>query len=169
MDIATHVVEHALVASPIGVITLVSADGSLSGLYMEDHRRRPQQAAFGSRNDQALPEVQRQLAQYFAGERTQFSLDLAPSGTAFQLEVWNALRDVPFGTTVSYGALASAIGRPGAARAVGAANGANPISIVVPCHRVIGAAGALTGYGGGMERKRALLELEGRSAAPGLF
>ena len=108
----------------------------------------------------ALAGVRAQLAEYFAGERTRFDLELAPAGTPFQLEVWEALRRIPYGGTRSYGELAAELGRPGSARAVGAANARNPISIVVPCHRVVGSAGALTGYAGGVEAKRALLDLE---------
>ncbi len=101
-----------------------------------------------------------QLREYFAGARTQFSLPLAPHGTAFQRQVWEALRPIPHGMTTSYGAIAASIGRPTASRAVGAANGQNPIAIIVPCHRVVGSTGALTGYGGGMDRKRWLLDHE---------
>jgi methylated-DNA-[protein]-cysteine S-methyltransferase len=107
-------------------------------------------------------EVRRQLAEYFAGERRSFDLRLAPEGTPFERSVWDELRKIPFGETRSYGEIAQAIGRPGAARAVGRANGANPIPIVVPCHRVIGSNGSLTGFGGGLEAKCRLLEIEGR-------
>ncbi|HEX9943874.1 MAG TPA: methylated-DNA--[protein]-cysteine S-methyltransferase [Thermoanaerobaculia bacterium] len=108
-------------------------------------------------------ELRRQLAEYFAGERQEFDLELAPEGTPFERSVWEELRKIPFGETRSYGEIAQAIGQPGAARAVGRANGANPIPIVVPCHRVIGADGSLTGFGGGLEAKSRLLELEGRA------
>lgn len=114
------------------------------------------------RDDAALAEVTRQLDEYFAGNRVEFDLVLAPSGTPFQLEVWDQLCRIPYGETISYGELARRVDRPGAARAVGAANGQNPIAIIVPCHRVIGADGSMTGYGGGLERKRFLLELESR-------
>jgi len=107
-------------------------------------------------------ETERQLAEYFAGKRTQFDLPLDPRGTAFQKAVWRSLRQIPFGETRSYGEIASTIGAPRANRAVGAANGKNPLSIVVPCHRVIGANGALTGFGGGLETKAQLLALESR-------
>jgi methylated-DNA-[protein]-cysteine S-methyltransferase len=107
-------------------------------------------------------EVRRQLAEYFAGERRAFDLRLAPAGTPFERSVWEELRRIPFGETRSYGEIARAIGRPSASRAVGRANGANPIPIVVPCHRVIGADGSLTGFGGGLEAKSRLLEIEGR-------
>ena len=106
--------------------------------------------------------LRRQLAEYFAGERREFDLRLAPEGTPFERSVWEELKRIPFGETRSYGEIAQAIGRPGAARAVGRANGANPIPIVVPCHRVIGSDGSLTGFGGGLEAKSRLLEIEGR-------
>jgi methylated-DNA-[protein]-cysteine S-methyltransferase len=106
--------------------------------------------------------VAKQLAEYFSGKRTVFALDLAPRGTPFQLAVWNALLEIPYGDTISYAELARRIGKPSAVRAVGAANGANPIPIIIPCHRVIGSNGTLTGYGGGIERKQWLLALEGR-------
>jgi methylated-DNA-[protein]-cysteine S-methyltransferase len=106
----------------------------------------------------------RQLREYFAGERRDFDLPLEPAGTPFQLTVWDALRGIPYAETINYGQLAVRVGNPTASRAVGLANGRNPISIVVPCHRVIGANGSLTGYGGGLDRKRTLLDLERRTA-----
>ena len=106
--------------------------------------------------------VAAQLREYFSGERTAFDVELAPRGTSFQLAVWEALREIPYGETITYAELARRIGRPSAVRAVGAANGANPIPLIVPCHRVIGSNGTLTGYGGGIERKQFLLALEGR-------
>jgi len=106
--------------------------------------------------------VTEQLTQYFSGKRSTFDLELAPRGTAFQLAVWNALREIPYGDTISYAELARRIGKPSAVRAVGAANGANPIPVIIPCHRVIGSNGTLTGYGGGIERKQWLLAHEGR-------
>lgn len=111
-----------------------------------------------------------QLREYFAGERHEFDLPLAPAGTDFQRRVWAVLREIPYGHTTSYGQVAARLGMaPGASRAVGAANGANPIAIVVPCHRVVGADGTLTGYAGGLERKRTLLDLERAATAPALF
>ena len=104
--------------------------------------------------------MKRQLEEYFAGERTTFDVPLAPEGAPFEREVWRALEEIPYGETVSYGEIARRVGQPTAARAVGTANGRNPIAVIVPCHRVIGANGSLTGYGGGLERKRLLLELE---------
>jgi len=113
-------------------------------------------------NPEALREVHRQVAEYSAGNRQAFEFDLMPDGTEFDRQVWKALSDIPFGRTVSYGAIAKAIGQPGAARAVGAANNANPIALIVPCHRVIGSDGNLVGFGGGLPLKRRLLEHEAR-------
>ncbi len=152
---------YSLIDSPIGELIVVERNGALVGLYMTGHRPAPDPETFGERVDDALPEATRQLKQYFAGERTDFDLPLAPEGTEFQLRVWDELRRIPFGQTLSYGELAVAIGRPGAARAVGLANGRNPISIVVPCHRLVGSSGGLTGYAGGLDRKRWLLDHEG--------
>src|SRR3954471_18206117 len=146
--------------SPIGELTLVGDGEALSGLYMTDHRHRPPLPPGAQRDDDAFDEVRRQLREYFAGERTRFILSLRMEGTEFQRAVWRALLDIEYGETISYGELARRIGRPGASRAVGLANGRNPVSIVVPCHRVVGSTGSLTGYGGGMERKRFLLDLE---------
>jgi methylated-DNA-[protein]-cysteine S-methyltransferase len=146
--------------SPIGELTLASDGEALTGLYMTEQRHRPALPDAGARDDAVLAAARRQLAEYFAGERREFELPLRPAGTEFQRSVWAALREIPYGETAGYGELARRLGRPSAARAVGLANGRNPLAIVVPCHRVIGAAGALTGYGGGLERKRYLLELE---------
>ncbi len=152
---------HTVVESPIGPLSLV-ADGAgrLVGLHMEDQAHRPDPSSLGPRREGILPEAVRQLREYFAGDRTEFDLDLVLVGTPFQEEVWAGLLRIPYGETASYGQLATAIGRPKAVRAVGLANGRNPIAVVVPCHRVIGADGSLTGYGGGMERKRWLLDHE---------
>jgi methylated-DNA-[protein]-cysteine S-methyltransferase len=148
------------VESPIGELTLTGDGQALTGLYMEHHRHRPPLDPGAVRDPAPFAEARWQLAQYFAGERTAFDLPLAPVGTPFQREVWDALVAIPYGQTISYGELARRVGRPAASRAVGLANGRNPISIVVPCHRVIGASGSLTGYGGGIDRKRFLLALE---------
>lgn len=156
------------IGTPIGdlLIAVDGQSGALRRLEFEDGRGADaliQQA--GGELSREVPasgtEVAQQLADYFAGKRRAFDLLLAPHGTAFQRRVWEALVEIPHGQTVSYGALAERLGSPGAVRAVGRANGQNPIAIVVPCHRVIGADGSLTGYGGGIWRKRALLELEG--------
>lgn len=160
---------HTFIDSPVGTLTLVASDGGLNGLFMVDQRHRPPIEVLGVPDPTPFPAVIEQLGEYFAGERTTFDLPLAAVGTPFQRAVWAALRRIPYGQTASYGQIAQRIGRPGAARAVGLANGANPIGIVVPCHRVVGSSGSLTGYGGGLGRKRFLLDLEKRRAAPELF
>ena len=149
-----------VVASPVGPLTLVAKDGVLSGLYMASQRHRPAAETFGVRATESFTAVIEQLAQYFAGERHDFDIPLTMTGTPFQRTVWTALSEIPYGETISYGQLADRIGRPTASRAVGLANGKNPISIIVPCHRVVGSSGDLTGYGGGIDRKRHLLEFE---------
>ena len=156
---------HTVMDSPVGPLTLVAAAGALTGLYMDLQRHRPLQERFGERDPTPLREVIRQLDEYFTGQRTEFDLPMTLAGTPFQRTVWAALREIPYGETMSYGHLAERIGRPGAARAVGLANGRNPIGIIVPCHRVVGATGSLTGYGGGLERKQYLLEFEYRNLA----
>ncbi|HEY0618136.1 MAG TPA: methylated-DNA--[protein]-cysteine S-methyltransferase [Kribbella sp.] len=153
---------YAVIDSPVGLLTLVSSsDDELAGLYMEQHRHRPDLETFGARDDSVLPAVAEQLRQYFEAGRTTFDVPLRMNGTPFQRQVWNALKDIPYGETTTYGELAALLGMPpGASRAVGLANGKNPISIIVPCHRVIGSTGSLTGYGGGLERKQRLLDHE---------
>ena len=147
--------------SPIGPLLFTADDGGLTRLYMEVRHHGPDEVRpEWRRDDGAFAEACRQLDEYFAGERREFDLPLNPAGTPFQLAVWDALKTIPYGEIRSYGEIAEQIGRPGAARAVGLANGRNPISIVVPCHRVIGANGTLTGYAGGLERKQQLLSLE---------
>lgn len=153
-------VAHTVIDTPAGELTLVAHDGVLAGLYMDDQRHRPADETFGVPDPEPFGLVIAQLAEYFEGTRTEFELPLALHGTPFQLTVWRALRTIPYGETISYGQLADRIGRPTASRAVGLANGKNPISIVVPCHRVIGSTGGLTGYGGGLDRKRMLLNFE---------
>jgi methylated-DNA-[protein]-cysteine S-methyltransferase len=159
------------IGSPVGPLTLVAAGGALAGLYMEAQRHLPGAAAFGAPGDPAgspFAAAARQLDAYFTGELTRFDLELEPEGTPFQRMVWAALRAIPYGQTVTYGQLAAGLGAPGSSRAVGLANGKNPISIVVPCHRVVGSDGSLTGYGGGLPRKRFLLDLErGAIGRPG--
>jgi len=153
---------YAVIDSPLGQLTLVATDqGELAGLYLEEHRHRPPLETFGARDDSVLPDVVRQLKEYFAGERTTFDVPLRLTGTPFQQRVWTALQDIPYGETTTYGDLAASLGLvPGASRAVGLANGKNPVSIIVPCHRVVGSTGSLTGYGGGLDRKRRLLDHE---------
>jgi methylated-DNA-[protein]-cysteine S-methyltransferase len=147
------------IESPVGVLTLTATSTGLTGLLYDGDRRAI--AALGGVRDPApFADVVSQLGDYFAGRRTSFELDLAPAGTPFQKRVWMALREIRFGRTLSYGEIARDIGAPTASRAVGAANGQNPISIIVPCHRVIGKSGSLTGYGGGIPRKKFLLDLE---------
>ncbi|HEX4245986.1 MAG TPA: methylated-DNA--[protein]-cysteine S-methyltransferase [Acidimicrobiales bacterium] len=153
---------HTVIDSPVGPLTLVAADGVLCGLYQHEQRHRPVTDAFGQPDGTAFAEATDQLEAYFGGRRAQFDLPLAVVGTAFQQRVWGALPEIPYGETVSYGQLAQRIGHPAAPRAVGLANGRNPISIIVPCHRVVGSTGQLTGYGGGLERKQFLLDLERR-------
>jgi len=147
--------------SPIGPLLITAEDGALTRLYLAPFDVDPA----WQRDPGALAEPARQLAEYFAGERRDFALELRPAGTAFQRGVWDLLLGIPFGETTTYGALAATLGDPRKVRAVGLANGRNPISIVVPCHRVIGADGSLVGYGGGLERKRALLAHEAEVAA----
>jgi methylated-DNA-[protein]-cysteine S-methyltransferase len=157
---------HVVIDSPVGPLTLVAAGSTLVGLSMSEQRHAPAPESFGEPaaedDSEPLAEAARQLREYFTGQRTEFDLLLAVDGSAFQRRVWAALRDIPYGDTVSYGQLADRIGQPTASRAVGLANGRNPIGIIVPCHRVVGADGSLTGYGGGIERKRYLLAHEQR-------
>lgn len=156
-----------LTDSPVGPLLLTTDGASLTRILFESHKGGPASWSgldHPDRRDDAQPVLVRtagQLAEYFGRQRREFDLPLAPSGTPFQLRVWTALQTIPHGTTISYGEVARRLGLPpGASRAVGLANGANPISIVIPCHRVVGANGSLTGYGGGLARKRILLDLE---------
>lgn len=149
-------------ASPLGTMVLAATDAGLAGVWFDGQRHQPDPSGWQhAPGHPVLQQAQAQLAAYFAGERRSFDLplDLRP-GTAFQQNVWHALLSIPYGSTQSYGALSVAIGKPAAVRAVGGAVGRNPLSIVVPCHRVVGAQGALTGYAGGLERKTALLQRE---------
>jgi methylated-DNA-[protein]-cysteine S-methyltransferase len=152
-------VYYSIFASPIGDMVLTGDGSALTGLDFVDSVGEPS----GQRDDGAFADATAQLRAYFGGDLTEFELDLAPRGTPFQQRVWSALRAIPYGTTTTYGTLASGLGDARATRAVGSANGQNPISIIIPCHRVIGADGSLTGYGGGMQRKQWLLALEGRA------
>ena len=154
-------------SSPLGNMLLAAAGGALCGIYFSGQKHLPEDLPTWREDDRlpAFVAARAQLAEYFSGARTQFDLPLAPSGTAFQRAVWNAIAAVPFGATISYAELAARAGHAGSARAAGAATGRNPLSIVVPCHRIIGADGSLTGYAGGIERKSALLALERASSA----
>ncbi|WP_067793510.1 methylated-DNA--[protein]-cysteine S-methyltransferase [Actinomadura formosensis] len=154
---------HVVLDSPVGPLTLVATDGALSGLYMEKQRHLPSEETFGAPGDpgdEPFATVAAQLTAYFAGELTEFDVSLALHGTPFQKRVWAALQEIPYGETTTYGELAVEIGKPSASRAVGLANGRNPVGVIVPCHRVIGSTGSLTGYGGGLDRKRYLLGFE---------
>jgi methylated-DNA-[protein]-cysteine S-methyltransferase len=154
---------YSTLPTPIGELVLTAdPDGALTRLHLPN---RPPDTSGWERDDALLEPVLRQLAEYFAGERTEFDVPLRPTGAPFQLQVWAALLKIPYGETASYGEIAREIGHPTAFRAVGAANGQNPIAIIVPCHRVIGSNGSLTGYGGGLPTKRALLDLEAGRAA----
>jgi methylated-DNA-[protein]-cysteine S-methyltransferase len=150
------------VESPLGPLLLTSNGQSLTGLYLQGQKYLPQQTEAWCETVQVGPliQTQAQLTEYFAHQRQSFDLPLDPQGTDFQKQVWRLLLQIPFGKTLTYGALAKIIGKPDASRAVGAANGRNPISIVVPCHRVIALGGQLTGYAGGLERKQWLLQHE---------
>ena len=161
---STAPLQYTLEDSPIGSLLLVGNEQALHGLYMQDGRKPKQIDLRWQRSTSCFADAKAQLREYFAGERHAFELALVMAGTPFEQRVWSALTEIPYGETRSYGELARTLGQPSAARAVGLANGRNPISVVVPCHRVIGANGTLTGYGGGLERKRILLELEGAQA-----
>jgi methylated-DNA-[protein]-cysteine S-methyltransferase len=153
---------HKLMRSPVGELTLVASDNGLAGILWPSERPGRVRLPLDAKDARhpVIVEAERQLKEYFAGKRRTFSLKLDLEGTPFQLKVWKALLTIPFGETRSYAQIASQIGRPRAARAVGAANGRNPVSIVAPCHRVIGSGGTLTGFAGGLEAKARLLALE---------
>jgi methylated-DNA-[protein]-cysteine S-methyltransferase len=154
---------YSTLTTPIGELLLIADDdGALTAVHLPGRHGSTDGL---QRNDALLEPARRQLTEYFAGERTEFDLPLRPTGAPFQLRVWEKLATIPYGETVSYGEIARELGHPTASRAVGAANGRNPIAIVVPCHRVIGANGSLTGYAGGLDQKRALLDLEAGRAA----
>lgn len=154
---------HTRFDSPVGELLLLGTDGRLREIRFPGDRARTDLEPGSVESAAPFREVNLQLAAYFDGELKQFDLELDPEGTPFQLQVWNELQRIPYGETISYGELARRVGNPKASRAVGAANGRNPLPIVVPCHRVIGSSGALTGFGGGLDCKRALLDLERRS------
>jgi methylated-DNA-[protein]-cysteine S-methyltransferase len=151
-----------VIDSPLGPLLLAAENGALTMLWMSPLPTRDDPPPQGADRD-ALDETAAQLDRYFAGSLTAFDLPLGLRGTPFQLRVWSALQEIPFGETTSYGGLARTLGQPGSARAVGLANGQNPVSIIVPCHRVIGSNGKLTGYGGGLDRKAWLLDHEARN------
>ena len=155
------IVRYAITSTPIGDLVLISDGGSLSAISFVDGRTAPTLDATYVRDDAAFDDASTQLQQYFAGQRTAFDLPLAPHGTAFQQRVWDAIQKIQYGTTITYGQIAAKLREPRSVRAVGAANGRNPLPIVIPCHRVVGADGSLRGYGGGLHRKQWLLAHEG--------
>ena len=159
-------IHYDLVSGPLGTMLLVARGDGLTGIHFEGERYQPSIGAGWQRapGHPLLRAAQAQLEEYFAGRRTRFDLPLAPVGTPFQRAVWAAIGAVPFGATIAYRELAARAGRPESVRAAGTATGRNPWTIVVPCHRIVGANGALTGYAGGLERKQALLALEARCA-----
>jgi methylated-DNA-[protein]-cysteine S-methyltransferase len=165
---------HTVIDSRVGALTLVAQEGAIVGLYMDLQRHRPDDNDLGDsdprgRAAEPFKTAADQLDAYFAGELTAFDVPLAPRGSVFQRRVWAALQEIPYGRTESYGELAERIGSPGGGRAVGLANGKNPIGIIIPCHRVVGADGSLTGYGGGLDRKKQLLDLELTVSGVALF
>ena len=157
-----NVVYFDHVASPLGGLVLATDGEALTGVWFDGQKHQPPMGEGWQRRCDLpiLQRTDRELAEYFAGERSEFEVPLAPSGTPFQRAVWNAIASVPYGGTIVYRELAARAGQPRAIRAAGAATGRNPWSIIIPCHRIVGADGALTGYAGGLERKRALLALE---------
>ena len=152
--------EHMVIATRLGDLTVVRDHDQLTGLYFPHHWYRPDPASFGPRSDHGFEDVSGQLEEYLTGSRTLFELPLRPRGAEFQLRVWELIAQLPYGHTTSYGALARQLGSDVTAQQVGAAVGRNPLAILIPCHRVIGSTGRLTGYAGGLQRKRDLLALE---------
>ena len=152
---------YTIIDSPVGALLLARGDQGLSALWFVRGRQPAEPRPGWVRDDRAFDDVRLELGEYFEGTREVFTIPLAPEGTSFQQRVWQELRRIPYGETISYGELARRIGQPSAVRAVGLANGANPVAIVIPCHRVIGANGTLTGYAGGLDAKQVLLRLEG--------
>ena len=163
----TPVTFYSYASTPVGRLLLTSDGDALTGLHFTDLPKSPEPASDWEEDDARFDDVHLQLKEYFDGAREDFDLPLSPQGTPFQVSVWNALREIGYGKTASYGDIAVRVGRPSAVRAVGSTNGRNPIAIIIPCHRVIGANGSLTGYGGGLHRKEWLLDLErGRPRIP---
>lgn len=160
---------HAMMESPIGDLTLVNSDGVLSAVYMAEHARRPAAMELGDASNSGFEQALEELNQYFAADRREFTVPTAASGTAFQQSVWQLLSRIPYGQTRSYAQLADSLGNRKTIRAVGTANGRNPLSIIVPCHRVVGSDGSLTGYAGGVARKEYLLSLEDPTRPLALF
>lgn len=161
-------VHYDYLDTPIGLLLLATDGDAVVEIGFPSGKGARRHSPDWERNERKVREVARQLQEYFAGQRRSFDLPLAPAGTEFQLRVWKALLEIPYGETISYGELARRTGNAAAARAVGAANGRNPIPVIIPCHRVIGGNGGLTGFGGGLHAKQMLLELERAHMAPGL-
>ncbi len=151
---------HTIIDTTLGELTLVADGGVLSGIYFPGHWTRPDRTRFGERTKRGFEGVERQLHEYLDGERRTFDLPVVLSGAPFQQRVWELLKQIPYGQTTTYGAIADELGDASLARPVGGAVGHNPLSLIVPCHRVVGKNGALTGYAGGLDRKRFLLDLE---------
>jgi methylated-DNA-[protein]-cysteine S-methyltransferase len=170
MSTITATTRHVVIDSPIGPLTLVRDDDGLTGLYYPGHWTRPDQTTFGPRvepsDDHGFDEAIAQLREYFAGEREEFDLPLNPLGSERSRRLWQLLAEIPYGHTTTYGELADKVGSGVDARDIGGFVGANPLSIFIPCHRVVGSNGKLTGYAGGLDRKRYLLELENAIPAP---
>lgn len=160
---------YRIIESPVGFVTIAGDGDTITGIRMEDQAHPPAGLEDWEPDERAFQGVADQLHAYFAGELTEFDVTLRLEGTEFQRRVWAGLLEIPYGETISYGELAARIEQPTASRAVGLANGRNPVSIIVPCHRVIGSTGALTGYGGGLDRKRTLLDLERAHREPQLI
>ena len=152
---------HTTIDTSLGELTLVAEGEALSGVYFPGHWTRPDPATFGTRSVEGFEPIERQLTEYLAGERSSFDLPTSISGDPFQRQVWDLIDRIPYGQTSTYGELARELGSPALARRVGNAVAHNPLSVVVPCHRVLGKDGSLTGYAGGLQRKQFLLELEG--------
>ncbi|MEO7067071.1 MAG: methylated-DNA--[protein]-cysteine S-methyltransferase [Rhodanobacter sp.] len=167
--ILTDTIYFDEIDSPVGPLRLIADAGGLREMLFEKENHPTVMQPEWVRDSKPLARAHRQLDEYFAGKRQTFDLTLNPHGTPFQLSVWMQLRQIPYGTTISYGELARRVGNPAASRAVGAANGRNPLSIIVPCHRVIGSSGKLTGFGGGLPAKEFLLGLERRTLKGDLF
>lgn len=167
---------HTVLTTSLGELTVVREGAALTGLYFPRHWPRPDRAAFGPRTDEGFGEAARQLGEYLRGDRSRFELPLTIKGSEFDRRVWELIAGIPYGETTTYGDLARELGAGTEARDVGAAVGRNPLCVIIPCHRVIGVTGKLTGYAGGLDRKRALLEIEhsaavrsGQTAAAGLW
>jgi methylated-DNA-[protein]-cysteine S-methyltransferase len=158
--VSAGIATHTTVRSSLGDLTVVARGGAVTGLYFPHHWYLPDRAALGEYRDAGFDDVRRQLDEYLAGQRRQFDLPVQTAGSPFQERVWQLIGQIPYGSTESYGELARELGGGTTAQEVGAATGRNPVSIIIPCHRVVSASGGLTGYAGGLRRKRALLDLE---------